>query len=191
MDICSAMQEVKHVIKALDRVRDEIDTNRSSWYKEAAAMGEAVDAEPPKLPRTNNRQRHRANVPASNPEEYYQRAVTIPFLDHLLSEMKARFSPAQETAIAALAIIPSVMASDPDWKEKALALADRISKDLPSPELVSAEFDCWKQKWNSVNDRPESGAAALRLTSKSFFPNIHTMFCLVATLPVTLCESER
>ncbi len=89
MDICSAMQEVKHVIKALDRVRDEIDTNRSSWYKEAAAMGEAVDAEPPKLPRTNNRQRHRANVPASNPEEYYQRAVTIYFLDHLLSEMKA------------------------------------------------------------------------------------------------------
>ena len=33
---------------------------------------------------------------ASTPAEYYHYGFTIPFLDHLLSEMKARLSPAQE-----------------------------------------------------------------------------------------------
>ena len=32
------------------------------------------------------------NVPAQEPEEYFKRSVTIPFLDHLLNELEQRFS---------------------------------------------------------------------------------------------------
>ena len=43
-------------------------------------------------PRTVQRQKHRANVPAESTEEYFKRNITIPFLDFLVLEMETRFS---------------------------------------------------------------------------------------------------
>ena len=40
--------------------------------------------------RTTRRQQHRADVPATNPESYWQRAVKLPFIDHLIQETNDR-----------------------------------------------------------------------------------------------------
>jgi len=45
----------------------------------------------PSIPRRVCHQAHHVDTPSSSPDEYYKHAVTIPFLDHLLSEMKNRF----------------------------------------------------------------------------------------------------
>jgi len=44
----------------------------------------------PNMPRTAGRQQHRVNVPATNPESHWQRAVYLPFIDHLIEEMNDR-----------------------------------------------------------------------------------------------------
>ena len=44
----------------------------------------------PTMPRLAGRQMHRNNVTATCPEEYYRRAVTVPFLDHILQEINTR-----------------------------------------------------------------------------------------------------
>ena len=46
----------------------------------------------PSLPRVCERQCHSSNVPAQTPSEYYRRNLSIPVLDHLLSELETRFS---------------------------------------------------------------------------------------------------
>ena len=59
------------------------------WYDETIEKAQHVDVTP-HVPRLTGRQTQRNNVPATSPEEYYRRLVTIPFTDHLLEELKSR-----------------------------------------------------------------------------------------------------
>jgi hypothetical protein len=45
----------------------------------------------PSLPRIIGRQNNRNNVPAGTPEGYYRRAVFLPFLDGILTQIILRF----------------------------------------------------------------------------------------------------
>ena len=40
--------------------------------------------------------RNRENTPAEEPSEYFKRTITIPFLDHLLSQLEERFISDQQ-----------------------------------------------------------------------------------------------
>jgi len=44
----------------------------------------------PSMPRTTGRQQQRVNVPATNPEFCWQRAMYLPLIDHLIQEMNDR-----------------------------------------------------------------------------------------------------
>lgn len=59
------------------------------WYDEAIEKAQHIDVTP-HVPQLTGRQTQRNNVPATSPEEYYRRSVTIPFIDHLLEELKSR-----------------------------------------------------------------------------------------------------
>ncbi len=55
------------------------------------SVAESVGAEPQR-PGRAGRQHHRANTPADSPPEYYKRVITIPFVDHLKSQIQTQFS---------------------------------------------------------------------------------------------------
>ena len=62
-------------------------------WKEVYERGRQIAAEfeiELNMPRTTGRQQHRVNVPATNPESYWQEAVYLPLIDHLIQEMKDR-----------------------------------------------------------------------------------------------------
>ena len=61
------------------------------------------------MPRTCGCQRHRASIPASNPPEYFRRTITVPILDHLLSELDKWFSSHQKIAFQGFYLVPSVL----------------------------------------------------------------------------------
>ena len=44
----------------------------------------------PRVPQLTKRQTQRCNVPATDPEEYFRRSVTVPLIDHILQEMNSR-----------------------------------------------------------------------------------------------------
>ena len=58
----------------------------------------------------------------------------------------------------------------------------------------NSELDLWQHKWKAT---PELAATlntpekALVHTDCDFFPNVHTLLCIMGTLPVTSCECER
>ena len=100
----------------------------------------------------SNQQQHRVNVPAQTPSDYYKRAVAIPLLDHLQSEMKTYFNPTNDAALSSLFnLLPELVAvgdRNPDIE----AALEFYENGLPSPHVVDVEFLRWKRKWCSTED---------------------------------------
>ena len=196
-DIVAAVGEIKTVTLTLQDVRDNIDNYHSRWFSVVEKMCGDVGTEP-SVPRRCSRQTHRSNVPASTPSEYYCRSLSIPLVDHLVSEMQSRFSSHQQTALLGLSIVPSVLVtlSSEECDSKVSELADMYRCDLPSPGCVTSELHCWQMKWqqhlrdHGQNSLPSSPAAALRHAT-SMYPNVRALISILYTLPVTSCSAER
>ena len=90
-DIVHAYSNIVTVIKKLKDVRSKIELFHSKWFDEVKEVASNVTVEP-SVPRKTCRPMHQVNTPASSSPEYYMRAVTIPFLDHLISEISNRFN---------------------------------------------------------------------------------------------------
>ena len=66
--------------------------------------------------------------------------------------------------------------------------------DLPFIKSFDVELDLWQNKWTSEPQLAltlNTPAKILAHTDYDYFPNIHTLVVIVATLPVTSCECER
>ena len=133
-DIVAAVKEIDCVIATLQDVRDNVSTHHRRWYSSVERMCSDVGTVP-SLPRRSGRQIHRSNVPADTPSEYYCRSLSIPLLDHLLSEMRSRFSSHQQTALLGLSLVPSVLVTIPteEVSTKISQFVDMYVGDLPSP----------------------------------------------------------
>ena len=111
-DIVSAVREIEMVTATIQDVRDHVDTHHAKWFLTVESMCYSV-GNVPSLPRRCGKQTHHSNTPADTPSEYYRRSISIPLLDHLISEMKSRFGKHQQTALLGLSIVPSVLVSVP------------------------------------------------------------------------------
>lgn len=62
-----------------------------------------------------------------------------------------------------------------------------------SAQQVYGEFALWQDKWRNVEaeKRPSTSTEALAACDRSFFPNVHRMLQLFATLPVSTATAER
>jgi SepF-like predicted cell division protein (DUF552 family) len=187
-DICQAYyNEVNTVIMALNEVRSNIDVKHKVWHDMA---GEKVDASEPQLPRRGH-QTARNNTPGDTPESYYRRTISIPFLDELIAHLNSRFSNIQQKAIMGMTTVPSVLMDETTPTSSLSDLLQQYSDDLPNPSSLETELHMWKCKWSSFSKPlPDAPADALVFASQTIFPNIHCLFRLVCTLPVTSCECE-
>ena len=196
-DIVSAVKEIETVISTIQDVRENIQTHHAKWFLTVESMCSDVGTVP-SLPRRCGRQTHRSNTPADTPSEYYCRTISIPLLDHLLSEMKSRFGKHQQTALLGLSIVPSVLVSitPDDLSAKVQELGELYECDLPSPDCLESELHSWQLKWQK--QLQEHGEASLPSSPtltisqvSSMYPNISTLLKLLCTLPVTSCSAER
>ena len=143
-DIITAVEEINIVTTRLQQARDNIHTYHSKWISEVEKMGSAVGVQL-SLPRRCSRQTQRSNVPADTPSLYYCRSITIPMIDHLLNEMSSQFDSQQQAALLGFNILPSVAVTltIENCINKANALAEVYIADLPSPNLLNSEIECW------------------------------------------------
>ena len=93
--------------KSLTTARNLIDGYHELWFQDACKIADKVDAVV-KAPRTCQKQTLRRNVPADSPKVYYKLNVAVPFLDHLLQEIKSRFTDKNRVAFKGISLIPSI-----------------------------------------------------------------------------------
>ena len=183
----------------LQSVRDDVDTHYRHRMDETKKMWEYNGVELC-IPRLCGRQQHRDNVPAGTPDEYYKRNLTIPLLDHVLMEVKSRFSIHQQSATYGVGFVAATMVlmEQAEILQKLTSVVYLNKADLPHPESIWSELHCWYVKWqtelcstNTSNLLPKSLSAALVHASQQLFPNIKTLLTILCILPVTSRFSEQ
>ena len=131
---------------------------------------------------------------AESPEEYYRKNLSIPFVEHLLSELVTRFSLQQQKAINVLYLVPSnaIVQQESQFYTAMQEVVNLYKDDLPSPMCIQSELHCWYQKWkNDTCIPPCTTLETLKETNAALFPNIHVLLRIICTLQVTSCECER
>jgi len=173
-----------------DASEDQCHISKSQvLYDEAVSLAETVNVSP-SMPRLVGRQSHRSNTPGATAEEYYRRNVFFPFVDQLISEISDRFSADKRCALQPLALIPTQLPELPRILSPG-EVVGMYSDDLPSSADLSAELHMWQRLWVNVSEKPDTVVTALKACNVELFPNVHTLLTIMATLPVTSCETER
>ena len=189
-DILAAYEHISDIMLELELLKTNCEEEFHSWFDEIKTFADDLSI-PVCTPRIAVRQVHRANVPADSPEVYYRRNIMMPFLDHITNEMQARFGPIHQTKVKVLGLVPTIA---PTYSLASIKDVSELYKaDLPSPQLLSTEFNRWKIRCTSIplDKRPNTLQAALQYCDKDAFPNIYVLLVIACTLPVTTCETER
>ena len=93
------------LLNNIERTRSNIDTVFTSWYDQILTLAEQVGSTE-SVPRKTSFQRNRTNIPSTTPCNHYKRAIAIPLLDSLFSQMKERFSDDRCYALKLRHLVP-------------------------------------------------------------------------------------
>ncbi len=193
-DLIAAINDVDTVISTLENVRENIETYHSCWFQVVESLCN-VSGIVPSIKRVCGQQTQRSNTPAETPLEYSCRTISIPLFDHLLAELKCRFSLQQKTALNGFALVPSILLhlTPEDRTHSSNKLGEMYKTDLPFPNTLETEFHCWITKWQkqSAEHGESSPTETIKQTSTAIFPNIRVLLAILCTLPVTSCSAER
>ena len=98
------------------------------------------------VPRQCKRQTHRSNVGGSTPEEYFRRAVFVPYLDSIISSLEARFSEKNKINFSLFSLHPTEMSkmSRDQFQVHAQNIIDEYSIDN-----FDAESKTWYDMWSN------------------------------------------
>ena len=105
LDIVSAINLVKDIIQLLEKDRQNADTEFKTIFTQAKNVCDSLGIEIT-IPRTTKFQKHRCNVPTSDPESYYRISVFIPLIDDLVFSLTDRFLSHETTIISLKYILP-------------------------------------------------------------------------------------
>lgn len=195
IDVVRAHQDIESIRTTIRDVRSRVDFH-SQVYQEVLMLSQSVDVVEA-APRQANRQQHRQNNPADNISDYCKCNLTIPILDHLSSKLDIRFdADCSQNLIEFMQLLPfEVVKSTSRLRlENLSSLLQLYGGDLPSVKSLDVELDLWQNKWNRDPEQAQglnTPEKVLDQTDYDYFPNIHTLIAIVATLPITSCECER
>lgn len=94
--------------------------------------------------------KHKVDVSAPNPESYWQRAVYLPLIDHLIQEMNNRLLSQEDRFLAQYLLLTKVQGLGNDVQGK---MYEAYSSDLTDERV--RERDVMVEKWlPSTGERP-------------------------------------
>ena len=158
--------------------------------EENSSVGIIIDK-----PRTARVQRHRANSGATTVScsNYYRINVYYPFIDHVITELEARFSCDHEGLVAVQYLVPFHL---PQLSQENIdSLCSYYNKFLSYEEKEDLITDImkWKKSYEEVSlqERPNTANSALASCSPQTFPTLHKVFTIFLTTPVGSVSCER
>ena len=117
------------------------------------------------IPRLCNWQVHRSNAPARMASEYNCCTITIPLLDHLLSEMKTRFGHHQQTcSYRCFPIVPAILLASQTLPEEQHLCLLTFSSWLHSMRMIYHVLDASRVSCTPVKS---NGNVNLRNTERT------------------------
>ncbi|XP_062512637.1 52 kDa repressor of the inhibitor of the protein kinase-like [Corticium candelabrum] len=192
LDVLEAYGEINQVLGLLEEIRSNSEREFSSIFASASAVTSRVlDQDHPQVPRLAARQTLRSNHPASTPESYWRRAVFIPFIDSMISELGSRFTGMSHASVQGLLLLPKHCQSLTPHHQA--AILKTYAPDLPDDPTFEAEIRRWKRKWEYAGAAtlPTSVTETLGAVNEVAYPNIVCILPLLLIIPVTTATVER
>ena len=112
---------------------------------------------------TCGRQTQRSNVSSADVSEYFRKSVTVPFLDHLLTELNNRFSTLHERAMTGMKLMPSEMLLNLQVDDFEYFFED-VDKDC-----LASENHQWSILWKGKENVPSNVVEAATKCDSDFF----------------------
>ena len=81
----------------MQRARHKVDRVHKECFSLAKSV--VVDSGSITIPHTCGREQNRDNTPADTLQQYYQRSITITFLDHMLTQFHEMYSEGHQKII--------------------------------------------------------------------------------------------
>lgn len=147
-----------------------------------------------KVPRTVKRQKYRDNFEVDSPEYYFRLSIFNPFVDHFVVHLKDRFMKHKDVLEKIQNILPYIIV-DIDEKSinesiEIILMQWPVISDVCN-QIVEKEALLWKLKWIESYEKPRTFIDSLNFCDKTFFPNVHNILKVCATIPVTVASAER
>ncbi|XP_076143189.1 52 kDa repressor of the inhibitor of the protein kinase-like [Alosa pseudoharengus] len=186
MDVHLATSSVTAVLHSLVEVADNIDVYHEFWFEEAVLVAQSLGI-PVRVPLRHLRKCAGGAEP--QPEGYYKEHLTVPVVSYVISELNDLFSETHLKVLRCLSLIPAVMGQlkfAADVAEET-AVAEVYRRDLPSPDTLATELQCWRVKWKHRSKGvplPASIGETLRLADVKFFPNLDALLGALWNLPI-------
>ena len=144
IDIAKSLDLIRSLKRTCSKLRKNIEESHTKWYSKAVELASKVDIKEKEIkkPRTCSKQIHRPNQPVTTPSDYYRVSLTLPLIDHLISDLEAKFPGNELTAYCGLFIVPEIMlASEKIWRREFLVFVNFYCEDLPSFSCLDSELD--------------------------------------------------
>ncbi|GBM95734.1 hypothetical protein AVEN_202060-1 [Araneus ventricosus] len=105
IELSQAWTNVTSVLDLLSKQRVNANDNFKTLYAQVKEIAAKLDIKE-EISRVCRLQTARNNVPDSTEEEYYRRAVYVPYLDDFCNSLKERFESHKETVASLQHILP-------------------------------------------------------------------------------------
>ncbi|XP_050064733.1 uncharacterized protein LOC126553633 [Aphis gossypii] len=184
IDLIETCKYVNSIRKTFEEIQ-----NDEEYLKIIIDAKTLMGTESIQAPRVTARQTGRNNIPADTAEIYYKRNIFYPFLDHMQSELAARFSQHHERIGSLRLLLPAFIKDE----NRALNnLKEMQEMYLPNENIenVLSEYRLWCIKWKENNEEL-TAIETFEKCNKHFFPLIHKLLKILATLPVSTSTAER
>jgi hypothetical protein len=194
--VCNVLQGVQIDLLAaqnhITTLRQTVVNHRSSAEQEFAKLFAEIKRTAEDLniliatPRVVRRQTGRNNVESSSTEEYFRRAVYIPYLDGIVQALDLRFNVDKTPAFHLMCLHPSNMSklSDEDFNSAITWIETKFCI-----ENLQSEAEVWRLAWKEK--AYDGDLISLLKEATGFYPGVSRAVTVAATLPVTTCSVER
>ena len=186
--VCSKVFEL---LTKLDELKSNVQEHHIAWYEQAVHLATKIEIEPKKNKLFDSKTKPDPN---SNESicEYYLKRVTLPFLDHMKSQIQIRFSEACLDAFDGLAIMPSnVRGNTKIWKTAASRFLQRFKGDQPESDTnLDTALELWEKLWENEQQPPDTALKLLSSHKMELSKDIFTAFKIYASMPIIPSESE-
>ncbi|KAJ8682083.1 hypothetical protein QAD02_017875 [Eretmocerus hayati] len=198
IDVVSAESLIKDITTVLERKRERCDTEFQTLYEEICEIANQIDVDL-RIPRTCGHQNYRDNHPAPDHVSYFRRSIYIPLIDHVLQDLKSRFSESTSEHYNLFVLLPNTPLREEETQLNtvisSLATKYYVFFDTSPQQLrrvLKSEIEIWYAKWLREGYEPTFSAVDfLQHCDEDIFPTVHTLLRILVTIPYTAASAER
>ncbi|XP_060764537.1 THAP domain containing 12a isoform X2 [Neoarius graeffei] len=190
-EVFFAANSLTAVLHSLNEILENIEVYHEFWFEEAVNLAAALEI-PVKIPRLFFRKQRPDTGDEIQPETYYKVHLTFPVVTQVIKELSEFFSENHLNALRSLSFVPAIMSQLKFNTEE--NSADVYKNDLPNPETLPTELNCWKIKWKHGTKNvtlPSTIYETLQLSDVKFFPNVCALLKVLHCLPVLSLTEEK